>query len=100
MKRVSKRKWDLKRIGKDLANYIDAFEGFSDDAAPAPEVEIKVKGTPLEFYNKYLDKETYFLLYATSDALHVHCKPRHLTSLLKNTDVEYMDIVPGIYEPM
>ena len=42
-----------------MAEYIDLFGNFSDDAAPAPEVEIKVKIPSKQFYQKYLDNSKF-----------------------------------------
>lgn len=98
---MPKKKWDFSRISPELSAYIDAFGEFRDEAAPAPEIEIKVKGSPKEFYQKYLNDDIkYILLYFTSNSIHIHSKPRYLLRLLDLEAVEYMDKVPGIYEPM
>jgi hypothetical protein len=91
---------DSKKIGPELSNYIKAFADFKDEAAPAPEVEIKVKGLAKEFYQKYLSGDEYILKDMGHDSIRMNCKPRFLLRLLKLDELEYMDKVPGIYEPM
>lgn len=70
-------------------------------AAPAPEIEIKVKGSPKEFYEKYLKNDSkYILLEIDSNSVHIHCKPRYLLKLIDLDEIEYMDKAPGLFEPM
>src|SRR5690606_25784745 len=94
------KKWDYTKISEDLAEYIDQFRNFSDAAAPAPEVEIKVKIPSKTFYQKYLNTKKYILLELKPNLIYIHCKPKYLLPLLELEDVEYMKRVPGIYEPM
>ena len=83
-----------------MAEYIDQFGNFSDDAAPAPEVEIKVKIPSKIFHQKYLNSSKYILMELKPNIIYIHCKPRYLLPLLELEELEYMKKVPGIYEPM
>lgn len=40
---IPKQNYD--KMSEELAEYIELFSKFSDDAAPAPEIEINVKGS-------------------------------------------------------
>ena len=87
-------------MSQDLAEYVDQFRNFSDDAAPAPEVEIKVKGSSTEFCRKYLTDKKYIVIEVKPGFVYLHCKPKYLLPLLDLEEVEHLERVPGIYEPM
>jgi hypothetical protein len=88
-------------MGPELSLYVDVFGNFTDEAAPSPEVEVKVKGSAKEFYQKYLNNDKYILLdIVGSNSLRIHSKPHYLLQLASLDEVEYMEKVPGLYEPM
>jgi hypothetical protein len=93
-------RWDYNKISEDLAEYIEQFSNFSDDAAPAPEVEIRVKIPSIQFYQKYLNSNKYIIMELKPNVIYLHCKPKYLLPLLGLEELEYMKKVPGIYEPM
>lgn len=97
---MSEGKRNLKKIGPELSLYMDVFGNFTDQAAPSPEVEVKVKGSAKEFHQKYLNNDKYILLDIGSNSLRIHSKPRYLLQLVNLSEVEYMEKVPGLYEPM
>lgn len=89
------------KISEELSLYMDVFSKFKDAAAPAPEVEIKVKGSPKEFYEKYLKNDnSYIFLKIDSDSIHVHCKPRHLSRLLEFDEIKYIGKGSELFESM
>lgn len=96
---MNKEKWPVTKADKELLSYLAAFADFTDTAAPSPEVEIKVKDSGKEFYEKYLKGNNCFLLSVSGSIIHAHCKPRYILRLLELDEVEYIKKVPGIYEP-
>jgi hypothetical protein len=87
-------------MSEELAEYVELFSKFSDDAAPAPEIEIKVKGSSTEFRQKYLADKKYIVIEVKPDFIYLHCKPKYLLPLLDLEEVVHLEKVPGIYEPM
>lgn len=96
----NKIKKNSDKIGEDLLIYLERFANFSDEAAPSPEIEIKVKGSAKEFFEKYLKDSRYFLLDLNSSIIHLHCKPRHILRLIDLEELIYINKVSGLYEPM
>jgi hypothetical protein len=87
-------------MSEELAEYIELFSKSSDDAAPAPEIEIKVKSSSTEFCQKYLKDKKYIVIETKPGFIYLHCKPKYLLPLLDLEEVEHLEKVPGIYEPM
>ena len=96
----AKEKKLLAKMSPELLQYIQVFGKFKDEAAPSPEVIIRVKGNAEKFYKNNLDTANYILLFIKENLIHVHCKPRMLLDIADMDNIEYMDIVTGAYEPM
>jgi hypothetical protein len=90
----------LTKMSPELFQYIQVFGKFKDEAAPSPEIIIRVKRNAEEFYNNHLDAANFILLFIKGNSIHVHCKPRLLLDIVDMENIEFMDIVIGLYEPM
>ena len=98
---MTTKNWNKNKIGEDLSIFLDRFLNFADNAVPSPEIEIKIKDSAREFYEKYImNDERYVILNIGTNVIHLHCKPRDLLRLIDLDEVEYMDKVSGLYEPM
>lgn len=98
---MSGRNWNTNKVGENLSFFLERFLNFADNAVPSPEIEIRIKISAREFYEKYLaNDERYFILDIGNNVIHLHCKPRHLLRLIDLEEVEYIDKVSGLYEPM
>ena len=61
---MSRTNWNTNKIGENLSIFLERFLNFADNAVPSPEIEIRIKDSAREFYEKYLmNDERYYILY-------------------------------------